>query len=378
MSKVQSLYRVLSGFLSANKQNANLDRIEAAFENTLSRDGTSPNSMSAALDMNSNRIINVGDPVDNTDAVTLGYFDAHFDGDVVVGPEGPQGPEGPTGPQGDPGLDGADGLAATITVGIVSTGAPGTDVIVTNSGDEVNAVFDITIPRGTPGAAGAGTGDMLGANNLSDITNASSARGNLGLGTAATTAATDYATAAHNHTGVYSPVGHTHTISNITDISSFAATLLDDTTASAARSTLGLGSLATASTIAAANVTNQQDLKPKESFLIAVSDETTAITTGTAKVTLRMPYAFTLTDVRANVNTVSSSGVVTVDINEGGTSILSTKLTIDASEKTSVTAATAHVFSDTSLADDAEITIDIDNAGTGAKGLKVTLIGTRT
>jgi hypothetical protein len=91
-----------------------------------------------------------------------------------------------------------------------------------------------------------------------------------------------------------------------------------------------------------------------------------------------MPYAFTLTAVRANLNTASSSGIPTVDINEAGVSILSTKLTIDANEKTSTTAATAAVISDTSLADDAEITFDIDVAGTGAKGLKVWLIGSRT
>jgi hypothetical protein len=117
---------------------------------------------------------------------------------------------------------------------------------------------------------------------------------------------------------------------------------------------------------------------PIESFVIAVSDETTAITTGTAKVTFRMPYAFTLTGVRSSLTTASSSGIPTVDINEDGTTILSTKLTIDASEKTSTTAATPAVISDTSLADDAEMTIDIDTAGTGAKGLKVALIGRRT
>lgn len=113
-------------------------------------------------------------------------------------------------------------------------------------------------------------------------------------------------------------------------------------------------------------------------LIVAVGDETTDITTGTAKVTFRMPDAVTLTAVRASLVTASSSGVVTVDINEGGTSILSTTLTIDANEKTSTTAATPAVISDTALADDAEITIDIDTAGTGAKGLKVTLIGTRT
>ena len=116
---------------------------------------------------------------------------------------------------------------------------------------------------------------------------------------------------------------------------------------------------------------------PAEVIGIAVSDEETALTTGTAKVTFRMPFAMTLTAVRASLSTASTSGLPTFDINEGGTTILSTKLTIDANEKTSTTAATAPVISDTALADDAEITIDIDVAGTGAKGAKVYLIGRR-
>jgi len=67
---------------------------------------------------------------------------------------------------------------------------------------------------------------------------------------------------------------------------------------------------------------------------------------------------------------------VTVDINEGGTTILSTKLTIDLTELTSTTAATNAVISDAALADDAQITIDIDTVGGGAAGagLKVYLI----
>lgn len=109
---------------------------------------------------------------------------------------------------------------------------------------------------------------------------------------------------------------------------------------------------------------------------VAVSDETSVITTGTAKVTFRMPSAVTLTNVRANVSTASSSGVVTVGINQNGATVLSTDITIDANEETSVTADIPPVISTSALTDDAEITIDIDTAGTGAIGLKVWLIGT--
>ena len=117
-----------------------------------------------------------------------------------------------------------------------------------------------------------------------------------------------------------------------------------------------------------------------EAIMLAVSDETTDLTVGTGKITFRMPYAFTLTGVRASVTTAPTGAALTVDINEGGTTILSTKLTIDAGEKTSTTAATPAVISDSALADDAEITIDIDVIGStvAGAGLKVMLLGRRT
>lgn len=110
---------------------------------------------------------------------------------------------------------------------------------------------------------------------------------------------------------------------------------------------------------------------------VACSDEITPLTTGVAKVTFRMPHAMTLTAVRASLTTAQVSGsLLTVDIHVEGTSILTTKLTIDNGEKSSVTAATPAVLASTALADDAEITIDIDQVGDGsATGLKVYLIG---
>jgi hypothetical protein len=111
----------------------------------------------------------------------------------------------------------------------------------------------------------------------------------------------------------------------------------------------------------------------------ACSDETTAITAGTTKVTFRLPCAFILTAVRASLSTAQTSGnIFTVDINLSGASVLGTKLTIDNTEKTSVTATTPATLVTTSMTDDGEITIDIDQIGDGtAKGLKITLIGTR-
>jgi len=111
----------------------------------------------------------------------------------------------------------------------------------------------------------------------------------------------------------------------------------------------------------------------------AASDETTNLTIGTSKVTFRLPKAMTLTAVRASLSTAQAAGsIFTIDINQNGVSVLGTKLTIDNNEKTSTTAATPATIVTSSLTDDAEITIDIDQVGTAlAKGLKITLIGTR-
>lgn len=79
---------------------------------------------------------------------------------------GPKGPQGDPGPQGEPGQDGApgpagtdgtngkDGAAATITVGTTTTGEPGTQASVTNSGSASAAVFNFTIPKGEKGDKG--------------------------------------------------------------------------------------------------------------------------------------------------------------------------------------------------------------------------------
>lgn len=112
----------------------------------------------------------------------------------------------------------------------------------------------------------------------------------------------------------------------------------------------------------------------------ALSDETTALTTGTSIVTDRAPFAITLTEVRISVTTAPTGSTIIVDINVNGSTILSTKLSIDASEKTSTTATTAAVISSASLADDDEISFDIDQIGSGTAGagLKIKLIGYAT
>lgn len=114
---------------------------------------------------------------------------------------------------------------------------------------------------------------------------------------------------------------------------------------------------------------------------LAASDETTALTVGDGKVVFRAPCAFLLTAVRASVTTAPTGSTLQVQIRNAGNDVLSTKLSIDASEKTSTTAATPAVINTTydDFADDAEIHIDLDQVGStiAGAGLKITLIGTR-
>lgn len=63
--------------------NNNSALTEAALENTLSRDGSSPNQMEADLDMNSNHIYNLPSPVLDTEPVRKGDFDDALEALVV-------------------------------------------------------------------------------------------------------------------------------------------------------------------------------------------------------------------------------------------------------------------------------------------------------
>jgi len=113
-------------------------------------------------------------------------------------------------------------------------------------------------------------------------------------------------------------------------------------------------------------------------MLIDVGDETSNLTTGTAKKTFRIPYNFNVSEIRASVNTAPVGSTIIVDVNQNGTSILNTKLSIDASEETSYTASAAYGIKNPFLLKDDEITIDIDQIGSGTagKGLKLLIIGT--
>lgn len=70
----------------------------------------------------------------------------------ATGPQGPRGYKGDKGDKGDTGPAGPGG--ATLRVGTTTTGEPGSQASVTNSGTETDAVFNFTIPQGPTGAQG--------------------------------------------------------------------------------------------------------------------------------------------------------------------------------------------------------------------------------
>jgi hypothetical protein len=74
------------------------------------------------------------------------------------------------------------------------------------------AVSDFVGATGPQGPQGVpGIGDVTASNNLAELTSMAAARNNLGLGSAAQSAATDFASAAHNHDSAYAPIGSTAT-----------------------------------------------------------------------------------------------------------------------------------------------------------------------
>ena len=171
-----------------------------------------------------------------------------------------------------------------------------------------------------------------------------------------------------------------------TDTSGLATSVMttkgDLATYSTSRVRIGIGNNSDIFVANSGEATGNKWTENTTSFVLACSDEETALTTGT-KLTFRMPFAYTVTAVRASLTTAGTgANLVTVDIHEGtggGTTILSTKITIDATETTSTTASTAPVIDDPDLANDAEMTVIIDQIDSGgvSAGLKVYIIGYR-
>jgi hypothetical protein len=116
-----------------------------------------------------------------------------------------------------------------------------------------------------------------------------------------------------------------------------------------------------------------------EDFIVACSDESTNLTITTSAVTFRVPFAMYLNSIRASVNVAPVGSAIIVDVKQTGTSIFSTKPSIDANEDTSTTATTPAVISTPNLTDNAKVVVSIDQIGssTPGRGLKLTFKGYR-
>lgn len=114
-----------------------------------------------------------------------------------------------------------------------------------------------------------------------------------------------------------------------------------------------------------------------QSFIVALSDLITNIAVGTGKGYFYAPYDFVITEVQAALFVAQTAGsLVTVDANVNGTSILTTRITIDNNEKTSATAAAPPVIASPNVVKGDLVTFDLDTVGTaGAKGLQAVIIG---
>lgn len=119
---------------------------------------------------------------------------------------------------------------------------------------------------------------------------------------------------------------------------------------------------------------------PLAPFEIKVVSDTETVTTGDGKIIFEIGPDLDGTNlvfVRAFVTTVSSSGTPTVQIRNvtQAADMLSTPITINVSQKSSRTASIAAVIdtANDDVADGDQIAVDVDVAGTGARGLGVIL-----
>lgn len=117
----------------------------------------------------------------------------------------------------------------------------------------------------------------------------------------------------------------------------------------------------------------------QECFIVSLDSEDQETETGSGRSTFRLPFTFEILEARASVKSAPEGSSILVDINQNGSSIFSDQLEIPGGSKTSQDALVLPTFSTSTLADDSEISIDVDQVGSTSpgSGLKVYLSGRR-
>ena len=176
---------------------ANNTACETAMEKTLSRDGTSPNAMEADLDMNGNQILNLPEPSDSTDVVRKIDLDEAVEEleqliqDTAFG-------------EVSPGTGTVTSVGMTVPTGLEVTGSP-----ITSAG-----TLAVTLASGYQGYTSSEASKLSGIEANADVTDTANvtAAGALMDSEVTNLAAVkafnpaDYATAGHDHSGVYQPL----------------------------------------------------------------------------------------------------------------------------------------------------------------------------
>jgi hypothetical protein len=104
----------------------------------------------------------------------------------------------------------------------------------------------------------------------------------------------------------------------------------------------------------------------------AGSDLTSNLAAGTRKAIWFFPFNCDIVEVFAGVGTVGTGSSIIVDCNIDGVSALSTRIYIEANQKTSLTASTQPVLSTTSATKGQELSWDIDSVAAVDTGKAIT------
>jgi hypothetical protein len=212
--------------------NANHAAVETAMEKTLSRDGTTPNTMEADLDMNSNQILNLPEPTTGSEPATKTYVDDTIEEALPSFI-----------------LAGAEPNATLYNEGSLWVHIPVGDVYQLISGVWTDQNYNLKGPIGSIEGFVIGSDVQAWSANLD----------------------------------AWSLLATSSKL-NSSSVSAFGLTLVDDADASTARTTLGLSSLATASTangveISGGNAQMTSNQRTRE-IVFVIDGGGAAITTG--------------------------------------------------------------------------------------------------